>query len=678
MTFMFRSSVSSLITLVSLASVGPVAEGRIIRIEIEMREAPAFEGKTFGKGGQYELLTGRFFGALDPTAADNATINDIRLSPRSASGLVEYSGTFAIAKPIDMKKANGVLLYSVPNRGRGAPEPRDGNVSVVSGWQGDLAAQSGVQTITVPAARNADGSPVTGPVTARFINALPGTNTLTLSSAVSSLSYQRPATLDTSKATLHRRMSDSGPNTAIAGADWAFADCAKVPFPGTPDPSKICAKAGFDSAALYELVFIAKDPLVLGIGYAATRDLNSFLRNAAKDDAGTANPVAGQIRFGIAEGNSQSGNFLRSYVHLGFNRDEAGKIVWDGINPHIATRQLAMNFRFAVAGGTAMPNEPGSDGPVWWGDYTDEVRGRGKASLLDRCKASNTCPKVMETFGSVEFWDLRASPDLVGTDAKRDIELPANVRRYYFPATTHGGGRGGFAIEPGAAPAGCMLPANPNPEADQMRALRSALADWVVRGVEPPASRYPRLDKGQLVAATSKAIGFPAIPGSPAPDGVVNPVLEYDFGSDFRYSDLAGAISLGPPAVRRTLPTLVPVVNADGNETAGVPSVLLEAPLGSYVGWNVTAAGFNKGRVCGLNGGYIPFAKTRAERTASGDPRLSIEERYRSHEAYVAAVKAAAAKAVGERFLLQEDADRLVAQAAASLVAQQQPASSPQ
>ena len=662
---MFRFAAAAITAFVMS---GSLADARILRLEIEKRESPAYEGKSFGKAGQYELLTGHFYGVLDPSLPENTTINDLRLAPRNAGGLVEYSGTFALAKPVDMKNASSVLLYSVPNRGGGVPVPLDGHVSVVSGWQGDLTPQPGRQTKVVPVARNADGSPVTGPVTARFINAAPGSNTLALSSATSSLAYQRPATLDNAKATLNRRNSETGPNTLIPASDWAFADCSKAPFPGTPDHARICAKAGFDPTALYELVYTAKDPLVMGIGYAATRDLNSFLRYAEKDDAGTPNPVAGQIRFGIAEGNSQSGNFLRSFVHLGFNREEGGKMVWDGINPHIATRQLAMNFRFAVAGGTAMPNEPGSDGPVWWGDYTDEVRGRPRSSLLDRCKATSSCPKVMETFGSVEFWDLRASPDLVGTDAKKDIPLPENVRRYYFPATTHGGGRGGFALEPPTAPAGCMLPANPNPEAEQMRALRAALVDWVTRGVEPPASRYPRLEKGQLVAASNKATGFPAIPGTPSPEGIINPVIEYDFGPDFRYSDLAGTISVAPPRIRRTLPTLVPTVNADGNETSGIPSVLLQAPLGTYVGWNVTAAGFSKGRICGLNGGYIPFARTKAERIATGDPRPSLEERYPSHDSYVAAVKSAAARAVTERFLLQEDADRLVAQAAASSI----------
>ncbi|HTA44538.1 MAG TPA: alpha/beta hydrolase domain-containing protein, partial [Bryobacteraceae bacterium] len=476
--------------------------------------------------------------------------------------------------------------------------------------------------------------------------------------------YQRPATLDTTKATLTRQTSEYGQTVPIPSTDWAFADCATVPFPGTPDPSKICAKAGFDPAYLYQLVFTAKDPLVLGIGYAATRDLNSFLRYADKDDDGNPNPVAKKISWVISQGNSQSGNFIRSFIHLGFNQDEAGRIVWDGANPHIAGRQLALNFRFAVGGGIANPYEPGSDAVLWWNDYPDKARHHPTAGMLDRCRATNTCPKIFETFGTLEFWELRMSPNLVGTDAKADIPIPDNVRRYYFPGTTHGGGRGGFSTAAPAPPNGCVLGANPNPESDTTRALMVDLTEWVTKGVAPPASRYPRLDHGDLVKAN--ATGFPSIPGVKSPEPLVNAFVDYDFGPDFNYNDLSGVITKEPPAIKQTLPTLVPRVNKDGNDEVGVPSVLLQAPLGTYSGWNVTAAGFNKGQICGLNGGFIPFAKTRAERMASGDPRPSLEERYASHDAYVARVKAAADNAVKERFLLPADADRLVAQAAAS------------
>jgi hypothetical protein len=402
------------------------------------------------------------------------------------------------------------------------------------------------------------------------------------------------------------------------------------------------------------------------MGFAATRDLNAFLRYEPKDDTGTANPVAGKVRWALSRGSSQSGNFIRSFIHLGFNQDEARRIVWDGANPHIAARQLALNLRFAVAGGAASLYQPGSEAVLWWSDYKDQSRHRPVASLLTRCKETKTCPKIFETFGALEFWYLRESPNLVGTDAKADLPLPSNVRRYFFPGTTHGGGRGGFSAARPAPPADCVLPANPNPESETLRALTVALVDWVTKGTEPPPSRYPRLDQGQLAPATKAGIGFPNIPGAPSPDGLVNPVFDFDFGSELKYPDLSGVITKQPPAVKQTLPALVPKVDADGTDVSGVPSVLRQAPLGTYLGWNVTARGFDKGRICTLNGGYIPFAKTKSERLGAGDPRPSLEERYGTHEAYVARVKEAAGKAVAERFLLPEDANRLIAQAESS------------
>jgi hypothetical protein len=654
------------------AAVGTASlDARVTRIVIESRQSPAYNGQSYGQAGQYELLSGHFYGELDPKDARNALITDLQFAPRNAHGMVEYSGTFAMAKPIDMSKANGVLFYNVANRGNGAPEPSaDGQVSVVSGWQGDLTPRAGgFQTLTVPVAKNANGSPLTGQVFERFIDMAANTNTLELGVAqYTALTYQRPLTLDTAKASLTRRTSADGPAVAIASSDWAFADCTKAPFPGTPEPSKICVKSGFDPAYQYELAFTAKDPLVLGIGFAATRDLNSFLRYVDKDESGTANPVAKQIKWAVAHGSSQSGNFLRTYINLGFNQDEGGRIVWEGVNPHIAARQLAMNFRFSVPGGAASPNEPGSEAVLWWSDYPDPARHRAAAGLLDRCTATKTCPKIIDTFGALEFWYLRESPDLVGTDAKADIPLPPNVRRYFFPGTTHGGGRGGFSTATRGPARGCVLPANPNPEADTMRALTAALVAWVTKGTEPPASRYPRLDRGELVQPTAAAMNFPKIPGAPSPDGIVNRLADYDFGPEFKPADLTGVIDKEPPALKQYLPTLVPKVDADGSDVGGVPSVLRQAPLGSYLGWNPTAAGFDKGKQCTLSGGYIPFEKTKEERMGKGDPRLSLEERYKDHAGYVAAVKAAAGKAVSEGFLVREDADRLISQASVSNV----------
>ena len=258
-----------------------------------------------------------------------------------------------------------------------------------------------------------------------------------------------PATLDTAKASLRSAASESATGVKsgvveIPSSEWAFAACDKAAFPGTPDATHICLKNGFDPARLYELKYTVKDPMVLGIGFAATRDINSFFRYEKQDDRGVANPLAGRIRWAISEGSSQSGTFLRAFIRLGFNQDENGRIVWEGSNPNIAARVIDMNRRFATPGGTVSFYELGHEAPVWWEDWNDTARGRGTSGLLDRCRATNTCPKIVETFGSSEIWGLRASFMMVGTTAKADIPLPENVRRYYFPGVTHGGGPGAF------------------------------------------------------------------------------------------------------------------------------------------------------------------------------------------------------------------------------------------
>ena len=662
----------ALLALCNLLMLVP-AQARLVRLQVEQREPLALSTGA-AASARYIRLRGRFHGELDPALMQNRIINDISLAPRNAAGRVEYSATFTLLLPEDPARLSGVLIYEVPNRGNSPLFQRQftddmaaGHALLSSGWQGDLTPRANFETISVPVARNADGSPVTGPVLARLSNLPAGATTAPLSGGYTSLNYQRPLTLDTAAALLTRQSSDQTAVTPIASADWAFADCSVTPFPGQPDPGKICLRGGFQPDQLYQLTFKAKDPLVLGIGLAATRDLVSFLRYAERDDAGTPNPLGRGIRHSLSFGTSQSGNYIKTFIHLGFNQDETGRRVWDGVNPNIAARQNPLNFRFAIPGGSAGLFEPGSEGVLWWGSYRDTLRGRGTASLLDRCRATESCPKVMETFGSAEFWGLKMSPGLTGTLAAADIPLPPEVRRYYFPGVTHGGGAGGFSIDPRPSGA-CALPANPNSMNEVMRALRLALIDWVVEGKEPPESVYPRLERGELVLPVRSAMGFPAIPGAPVPDNLANLMPDYDFGPQFSYADVSGAITIQPPVIRRWLPVLVPRTDADGNEQSGIPLVLNQAPLGTYLGWNVTAAGYLKGRGCGFVGGFIPFARSRAERLATGDPRLSLEERYLSHERYVERVKDAVKALASRRLLLPDDAARVVAQAESSTV----------
>lgn len=682
----------AILAALSLAHTALAHVTRVV-VDLSRSESPTFDGKEFGNGIKYERITGEVCGELDPKDRRNAIIQDIALAPTNGHGKVEYVATFTLLKPVDMSKSSGVLFYEVVNRGAALLPKRydSGDVFLVSGWQGDIAFHgksiygSPAETIRVPMARNPDGSSVTGPVLARFSNMAPGLNSLPMRAAAgyaSSGDPPLPVDLDTTHASLLSRSYESvtgaaSASTVIPSSDWAWADCTNSPFPGKPNPKMLCLRNGFDPGLLYQLVYLGKDPFVLGIGLAATRDINSFFRYASQDGSGWTNPLAGQIHNAIGMGTSQAGNLIRTYLNLGFNEDESGRRVWDGAMPTIAARQTPINVRFAIPGGASNLYEVGSDGLLWWSDWPDKARNRPASGLLHRCSATHTCPKIIEILGSSEFWSLRASPDFVGTGNDKDIPLPENVRRYYVASTQHGGGPGGFGREakpqPQARangspfmPVPCVLPSNPNPMNDIRQALLMALKDWVVRGTPPPPSNYPTLGAGTLVPATSRAMGFPMIPGVPMPDGVANPLIVYDLGGDFNYDDVSGAITKEPPAIRAVIEPLVPRVDSDGNEIGGIHTVLQQAALGTYLGWNTAASGFAKGQYCSLTGSYIPFVATKEDRIATHDPRLSLEERYGTKEGYVCVVKKAVQDLLRQRFLLKEDADRLLAQAQVS------------
>jgi hypothetical protein len=657
----------ALCALALIAAATGGANADVTRLVVETREkaTPAKPGAP-----AYEIIRGYYEGELDPASDANAIITDIGNASRLPNGKVGYSATFAIAMPVDAKDDSGFLIFDVPNRGAGqVGADAEGHIQVISGWQGDIAPRAGVQILRVPTAYGPGGAPITGPVLQRFAN-ITGPSTPIVGSIGRPTPRPEPVSLDTRKARLFRQASDDAAPVDIAPEDWAFADCSGRAFPGEPNPGRLCLRGGFQADHAYTLVYEGEHPKVLGIGLAAVRDLNAFLRYAEADRTGAPNPLAGRVRWSIVQGTSQSGNFVRSFIALGFNAAEDGRIVFDGANPNIAARQATLNIRFGVPGGAAGLYEPGSEGVLWWAPYEDGTRGRGTASLLDRCNASGTCPKIVETFGSAEFWGLRMSPNLVGIDAVADLPLPDNVRRYYFPGVTHNGSPvGGFPLGGETAPARapvCTLAWNPNPSADTRRALLRALREWISTGQEPPASRYPTLAAGDLVAPMPEAMGWPAIPGNPTPAGKINPFFDNDFGDTFVHADLSGVIAIQPPRIRGILPSRVPRVNTDGNETAGVPSVQLGVPLGTYTGWNELAQGYGAGGGCGFHGGFIPFALTEAERIARGDPRPSLVARYGDHAGFVARVRTVAAEQVAAGWLLPDDADRIIAEAEAS------------
>ncbi|MDH3438587.1 MAG: alpha/beta hydrolase domain-containing protein [Betaproteobacteria bacterium] len=636
------------------------AQARITDIEI-LSIAPSGPGS-------FDQIDGIARGAVDPNDPRNAVITDIHLAPRNADGLVEYITEFRILRPT--AEANGVLLYDVVNRGNvlselvfgptvlGVPSiPRERRyISVWSGWQGDLKPSPARLNLDVPVATQS-GTPITGTVRTEYLNA--SGSTLDLSSGAftgnSHLSYPAVSP-DTSQATLTRRLRETDPREPIPSSEFAFADCAAVPFPGDPDPTKICLNGGFDPAYIYELLYEAKDPLVLGLGFAATRDLVSFLRHEDADDDGTPNPVAGDVETTLVHGTSQSGRYVRGFLQLGFNEDESGKRVFDGANPHIAAGRIPLNVRFGQPGRAYGEREdhlfPAYESPFNWHPLRDKIANHSEG-LLDRCRRSNTCPKIMQTVSSTEYWQGRASLDATDAFARHDVGIPGNVRMFLFSSTQH------FAL-PGTTPSipgGCEQLSNPNSYVPHMRALLVALEQWVRENRKPPKTMIPTLRKRTLATSGQESLGFPDIPGV-LYNGTYNELTLIDYGPLFEALDESG-ILLEPPLVidGADYQVRLPTVDADGNEIAGIRSPDIAAPIGTYTGWNIISA---TGELCGLSGSFVPFAETRAERLAAGDPRLSLEERYGDHQGYVDAVRKAAEKLVRKRLLLPADADRFV------------------
>ena len=731
-----RSTLFGIAAAVSLAWAPP-SDARVTRIVVDRVQALA--GQNAGET-PYETITGRAFGELDPGDRHNDEITDLARAQRNANGKVEYWASFFIVKPVDMSKSSGLMWHDVPNRGGRITISGDlrmqGDIGLSSGWQGDntgataMPANASSPTPVAPSSNEWVKTPVlsgvTGQILGRIINRS-GLGAQPLNVMGNPIPYFPANPADNSGATLkvHTKETINGKITeggTIANSDWKFCGGGTfaAPTPVTTLPVQLCLKDAFDPAKLYQLVYTVKDPYVLGAGTAAFRDVASFFRYASAADG---NPLAGNVHWAIIRGSSQSGNFTRHFIFLGMNEDESGRIVHEGAWPLIAGRRVANNSRWGQPDGVLELYQMGSEGPQWWTSYSDTVRNLPKRGILDRCQRTDTCPKIVETFGGAEVFALKMTTSWVGTDAKKDIPLPSNVRRYYLPSSTHGGGNGVMDENPPNVGASCpgnnwgvgTLRANPVPATALVNRMRVALRDWVMHGTPPPPSQWPTLqplkanegdrhgwddedddddgdgrghhdgkghghDDGDrdrdarwqalLVEPTKRAMGFPGgVPGIPdsifAPENFIFPVLDYDWGPDYDHSEANGVPTNAPPPIRHVIKMLVPRVDADGNELGGVPTVLRDAPLATYLGWNITAGPgdaqytpanprpFHAGQVCNYVGGMVPFAKTKAQRLANKDPRPSLEERYQnSHAGYVAAVKKAADNAACKGYLL--------------------------
>ena len=681
------------VALLGALTATPV-EARVVRIEVE-RTTPHAGGKSFGDAGAFERLDGTAHMEVDPHDPRNAVIVNLDRAPRNERGLVEFSAPFFIIKPVDMARGNRKLLYGINNRGNpielgfqtfpplppGAdPDSADGLIFrlgysfVDAGWAGDIITPESRNRLgaNLPVAVQADGSPIVSRIRIEYpsdpIQAVAAAGadgsigyTVPLKGNDRFVSYETADT-STAHATLTVRDAIDGPRRMIPADRWAFGKCPTGQASLMPSAADLCVFDGFDADKVYDLTYPAANPWVMGLGYAVTRDLASFLRYQAADDAGNPNPLAESaaatgIRRAYGLGISSTGMYMRDYLYLGFNADEAGRQVFDAVRIHIpGSHRLFANVEFADPNiysrqdrtadftSTAYP-------PLTYAVTTDPVTNIRDGIL----KRPATDPLVLHVDTSNEFWQMKASLN-VHDGHGNAVPIPDNVRLYLLASHPHGGGTGvGFVpTERGS----CEYVTNSyRSAAPLMRALLVALDEWADKGIEPPESNYPDVRRGTLATVDEVARTFPAIPGVKFPT-TVNGLDALDFGPTF--GSHGGRQTVLPPNRGGAYQVLVPTTDRDGHDIAGVRTVDIAVPVGTNTGWNLYAAGPRGRDLCALTGAFFPFAGTRDERLASGDPRLSLEERYGDHAGFVAAVRRAAEDSVGRRILLQEDAEVII------------------
>lgn len=609
----------------------------------------AFGGASFGTVGTYEKLTGRVYAEADPSHPLNRGVVNLDRAPCNQAGRVEYWCDFCLLRPADPRQGNRRLLYDVINRGgkialidfNGAPRNnnpsgaadagngflmRMGYTILWSAWQGDVVAGEDRMLAGFPIATDG-GRPIVGLNRDEFVFDADGPQR-------AMLSYPA-ASMDQSQARLSVRQREADERVAVAPSRWRYVTASQIEI----DPP-----AGFDGGAIYEFIYTARDPIVMGLGLVAIRDLIAFLRREPADERGTPNPLNLDGRPAtdcvIAYGRSQSGRVLRDFLWQGFNQDLQGRKVFDAVYIAAAgSRKSFVNAEFGQAPRFQRQHEdhsfPGDQFPFSYATITDPVSGR-RDGILERPLATGTCPKIFHTDSSAEFWQGRAA--LVATDGRgHDVPVPPEVRLFLFSSTQHAG------PDPAAAAALCKYPMNPVSYSPAHRALLVALDRWASEGIEPPASRYPSIGERTLSAAQE---AFPKIPGVEY-TGLLNELSEMDYTSQ-----------PPRPIAGHRYEVLVPAVDADGNELAGIRLPEIAAPRATHTGWNLRRAGRAENELANIFGSCIPFAATRREREAAGDARLSIEERYPTPDAYRAAVALAAEQLAQARLLLSEDVER--------------------
>ncbi|MDE2597901.1 MAG: hypothetical protein KGL44_13585 [Sphingomonadales bacterium] len=657
------------------------------RLEITGRE-PFVGGHEWGTTGGYERLTGTVYYAVDPADPRNAVIVNLDRAPRGAAGLVAFTAPFVILRPVDLGRGNGKLFFCINNRGTSelgqvadyaavggqiAHLLRAGFTLIDVGWHGDGTPNPVQLFPDFPVATEADGSPVTGRVRLEFSFFMPQ-----FSTPLAPMWRAYPAAdTDTSSASLVSRPRAGAPATPIAPDKWAFGTLDAQGKDFAQSATDICLFDGFSTDRLYELIYTARDPIVMGLAYAVVRDLGAFLRFERNGNPLADGPLP---RRAYAYGASSTGMYLREYLYLGFNADEAGRKVFDGVflNTGGANRLLA-NVEFAHPTFYSAQDghqDSGSNaiGPATFGVSTDPLTGRTDGIL----KRPETDPLVIEAVDENSFWTWKNSLQVVD-GAGHPVPLPDNVRLYFKAGQGHLGIHG--LLSPPLYPNGIFGEARyPSPSLDTPMfnpqaverglpglggAMFTVLDEWADKGIAPPASNFPRLETGQLVTLEHYRAVFPATPGFEPPT-VCAGLDVLDYGPEF--GPEGGRMTVLPPRHGAAYKVYVPRPDSDGIAVSDHRPMEAAVPLGTNVGWNLRRDGFRGGDLCGLEGSFLPFAASRAEREATGDPRLSLEERYGDHAGFVAAVRQATRELVDARFMLEADAQAWIEAAEQSRV----------
>jgi hypothetical protein len=667
--------ISLLLFVLTLGAASARAE--VVALDVQRRE-PFLGGMAFGDVGPYEVIAGVARFAVDPAHPRNGLIVDLPLAPRNKEGKVEFESDFYILAPKDPSKGNGALLYDVNNRGNKVAlrmfntssdgnEPskgggngflfRRGYTVVWCGWIGELLSGENRLLLRAPVATN-NGKPIRGPVRYEMVTDKPA-DSLPLSRREGHGSYP-PTDAGLGKAVLTWRMRPDDPRVPIPNGQWRLERLPIAPVKdgvsGTLPQIRLHLAGGFRPGYLYELVAEAEGPIVQGLGLAATRDLISFLRNEGAGNPlarGGKSPIARTHGFGV----SQSGRFLRHFVYQGFNADEKGRRVFDGLIPHVSGGGLGFfNHRFAQPTRHNAQHEehdyPTDIFPFTYGDSRDPFSTRTDG-ILKRLRDENPMlmPKIMHTQSAAEYWHRSGS--LVHTDpeGRTDAELPDNVRVYAFGGTQHG---------PAADPPGRGVADNLHNPADYrpiLRALLDALDGWVKDGTQPPPSVYPRIDQKTLVDWKQASTGFPALPGVRYPAVIQRPAAK-DFGPRFRSE---GLITREPPGIQGLYVVRVAKSDPDGNDLGSLNPPEVMVPLATHTGWNLRRRDAGaEGMLMSLTGSMIPLPRTPEEAKRTGDPRRSIAERHVSFGGYVRALQGACDQLQKGHYLLAEDADRVV------------------